>query len=121
MAVQKTRGGGKYTESGFFSFIRSGLRSKYMRWPPRYEVLRAARRPSKDKSNPRLKWQFKCAICKKWKAQKEVEVDHKIPCGSLRSFEDLPGFCSRLFCEADGLRVLCKTCHLKITQEARAQ
>jgi hypothetical protein len=119
MAVERTRGGGRYTESAFFGFIRSGLRNKYVRWPPRYEVLREARRPSKDKKNARLKWQFQCAKCRRWKAQKDVEVDHIIPAGSLRCFEDLPGFCERLFCEKEGLRVLCRTCHKKITDEQR--
>lgn len=113
--VEKTRGGGKYTESGFFSFIRSGLRSKYQRWAPRYAVLAAAKRPSKS-DNPRLKWEFQCAICKKWHPQKLVEVDHIVPCGSLKAFSDLPGFVERLFCEQEDLRVLCKPCHLKITK-----
>lgn len=117
--VARTRGGGKYTESSFFGFIRSGLRAKYSRWGPRYAALAAARRPSKDKTNARLKWQFQCSKCKKWKKQAEVEVDHIVPAGSLRCFEDLPGFVERLFCEQEGLRILCKPCHLKITKEAK--
>lgn len=117
--VVKTRGGGRYSESQFWGFIRSGLRSKYQRWAPRYAVLAAARRPSKDKKNLKLKWQFQCAKCKRWKKQTDVEVDHIEPCGSLRSFEDLPGFVERLFCEIEGLRVVCKVCHKKITKEAK--
>jgi hypothetical protein len=29
----------------------------------------------------------------------------------LNEFDDLPGFCERLFCEPDGLQVMCKPCH----------
>lgn len=42
-------------------------------------------------------------------------MDHVQECGSLRAFEDLPGFVKRLFVEADGLRVVCKRCHHKKT------
>ena len=117
--VERTRGGGKYTEAAFWAFIRSGLRAKHSRWGPRYAALEAARRPSKDKKNLRLKWQFQCAICKKWFAQKEVEVDHIIPCGSLKSYEDLPGFVKRMFVEVEGYRICCKPDHLKITKESK--
>lgn len=109
-------GDGHLTEAGFWSFIRSGLRSKSQRWWPVYTVLREARRPSQS-ANARLKWEFMCAICMHWFPQKLVQVDHIIPCGALTSFEDLPGFVRRLFCEKDGLRVLCKVCHNRVTHE----
>ena len=114
--VPRTRGGGTYTESQFWGFIRAGLRSKYVRWPPRYKVLREASRPVTGK---RHKTEYQCAECSKWLKQSEVEVDHIEPCGSLRSFDDLPGFVERLFCEPDKLRVLCKPCHLRITKESK--
>lgn len=106
------------TEAAFWAFIRSGLRSKSQRWAPIYQCLKAARRKSQS-SNPRLKWEFQCAITGKWFPRKEVEVDHIVPCGSLKSFADLPGFVERLFCEADGLRVVSKAAHLIITKESK--
>ena len=117
--VERTRGGGRYTESGFWGFIRAGLRAKYSRWGPRYDVLAAAKRPYKG-PNARQKHAYECSQCKQLFAQKEVEVDHIIECGSLRGFDDLVGFVKRLFCEADGLRVVCKPCHLQITAATRA-
>jgi hypothetical protein len=42
-------------------------------------------------------------------------VDHIEPVGTLRTFEDLPEFCRRLFVGIDKLQVLCKTCHNKKT------
>jgi hypothetical protein len=50
-------------------------------------------------------------MCKGWFPQKEVEVDHIVPVGSLLSFEDIGGFVERLLCELDGFVVLCKQCH----------
>lgn len=87
-----------------------------MRWWPRYEVLADAKRASKSK-NPRLKWEYQCVKCSGWFPQKLVEVNHKTPCGTLKSFADLPTFVERLFCEKDGLEVTCKPCHLKETNK----
>lgn len=52
--------------------------------------------------------------------QAKVEKDHIVPCGSLKSYEDLPGFVERLFAPVTGYRILCKPCHKIITKEARA-
>lgn len=80
------------------------------RWPPLVELVNAVRRPNQS-ANKRLKWEFQCEDCDGWFPRKEVEVDHKLPCGSLRSLGDVAGFVERLFCEPDGLRVLCEGCH----------
>lgn len=112
--------GGRYTESQFWGFIRSALRQKSRRWPPVYQALADARRPSENTNNKRLKWEYICASCKQWKPQKEVAVDHITPAGSLKSYDDLPGFVRRLFCEIDGLQVLCDECHsIKTLQERK--
>lgn len=99
-----------WSEAKFWSFIRSGLRSKWSRWPAKYAVLAAAKRPYKGQ-NKRQKYEFQCAKCKKWYAQKDVSVDHIEPVGSLRSYDDLPDFCRRLFVGVDKLQVLCKKDH----------
>jgi hypothetical protein len=117
--VAKTRGDGTYTEAAFWGFIRSGLRAKYQRWKPRYTALKNARRAYKG-PNKQQKWEFLCELCDRWHMQKDVEVDHIVPCGSLKSYDDLPGFVERLFCEVDGLRVVCKPCHKEITAESRS-
>jgi hypothetical protein len=115
--VPRTRGGGTMTEAAYWSFLRSGLRSKSQRWPPRFKALNDARRFVKGK---RHKWEYLCAECHKWHKQKEVEVDHIVPCGTLKAYSDLPGFVERLFCEGDGLRIVCKPCHKRITAIAKA-
>jgi len=115
--VERTRAGGEWTEAAFWGFIRSGLRQLSRRWPPlvRHALERVKRKSQSD--NKRLKWEFLCERCDQWFARKEVEVDHIEPCGSLKSFADLSVFADRLFCESDGLRVLCSECHLERRKE----
>lgn len=100
------------TESAFWSFIRSALRQKSRWWKPIQEVKKAAKRPYKG-SNKRQKFEYQCSDCKDWFIEKMVEVDHIVEAGSLKSGDDVKGFIERLFCEKDGLRVLCKPCHVK--------
>lgn len=48
-----------------------------------------------------------------------MEVDHIIPAGSLKSYEDLPGFVERMFVGEDKLQVVCKSCHKAKTNDER--
>lgn len=108
--VPRTRAGGTWTEAAYWAFLRSGLRRMSVRWPARTQCLHAARRPycGPDK---RRKWEYECAACGEWCHSKDIEVDHVEPCGSLRDWDEFQEFARRLFCEADKLRVLCKSCH----------
>ena len=108
--VPRTRAGGQWTEASYWSFIRSGLRQLSMRWPPLRDIMRRDRRPYSG-PDKRTKWEHRCEMCGEWHPAKRIEVDHIDPCGSLKSFDDLPGFCARLFCEADNLRKLCEACN----------
>ena len=104
------------TEAAFFGWIRSLLRMRYMRgWKPHSEVAKENRRAITKKS--RAKWEYQCADCNDWFLRKEVDIDHIIPCGTLKSFKDLSLFCERLFVEKEGLQVLCKVCHKKKTHD----
>jgi 5-methylcytosine-specific restriction endonuclease McrA len=114
--VPRTRGNATMTEAQFWGFVRSGLRSKSQRWPPKFAVLQDAKRTVKGK---RHKYEYQCALCKKWNKMTEVSVDHIVPVGTLRCYNDLPGFVERLFCEKEGLQVLCRECHNTKTQEER--
>lgn len=107
-----------WSEAKFWSFLRSNIRRASSKWPPIYEAKAAARRPN-ESSNKRLKWEYQCAKCGGWFPDKEVSVDHTVPVGTLKCWEDLPGFCERLFCSSEGLQVLCSTCHGIKTAEER--
>lgn len=116
--VPKTRASGTMTESEFWSFIRSALRQKSTRWKPIYTCKNNARRKSQS-DNLRLKWEYQCDTCKGWFPEKFIEVDHIVPAGSLKGSNDLAPFVERLFCEEDGLRVLCEKCHAEVTKIQR--
>lgn len=107
-----------WSTAKFWSFLRSGLRSTYNKWPAKWEVLGAAKRPYSG-AGKQQKWEYQCASCQQWHKQKDVSVDHKVPAGSLNSFDDIAGFVERLFVGADGLQLLCKGCHDAKTKEER--
>lgn len=122
--VPRTRAGKKWTEASFWAFIRAGLRQLSRRWPPIAQAPLARRIPYVG-NDPRRKWQavldenlkwvylVKCDECKAVKRINEVETDHIVPCGSVRSFAEMAEWAERNLCEADGLRVLCHECHEK--------
>jgi 5-methylcytosine-specific restriction endonuclease McrA len=112
--VPKTRCDGTMSEAAFWSFIRSALRQKSRWWKPISICKLNARR---DYTGPgkRQKYEYQCKKCKKWHPEKQINVDHIIPAGSLNCAQDLPLFVERLFCEQDNLQVLCVTCHDKKT------
>lgn len=114
--VPLTRASETMTEAQFFSWIRSGIRRMSLRWRPRNEVLRDHRRPYTGE-NKRTKWEYSCNSCKQWFIMKDIEVDHIVKCGSIKTFDDVGTFLERLLCEKDGYQVLCKECHLKKTNE----
>jgi 5-methylcytosine-specific restriction endonuclease McrA len=116
--VPKTRNSGTMTESAFWSFIRSALRNKSRWWKPITECKQKARRPYTG-PNKRLKFEYQCNECKGWYPEKQINVDHIIPAGTLTCSADLSGFIERLFCEQENLQVLCEKCHDIKTQNER--
>jgi len=94
----------------FWTWFRSGLRRLSQRYPTLYSVLHEAKRPYNG-PNKRQKVCYECADCKGLFSGKDVAVDHIIACGSLTCKEDVADFIDRLFCDKEGLQVLCKTCH----------
>ena len=94
----------------FFTWLRSSLRKISQRHPPIYAALAAAKRPYTG-DNPRQRVCFECAKCKGLFSSKQVAVDHRTDCGSLKSWDDVQGFMERLFCGEEGLDVLCHNCH----------
>jgi len=117
--VPKTRNSGTMTESAFWSFIRSALRNKSRWWKPITECKQKSRRPYTG-PNKRLKFEYQCNECKGWYPEKQINVDHIIPAGTLTCSTDLAGFIERLFCEQENLQVLCERCHDAKTKLERA-
>ena len=108
--VERTRNTGQWTEARYFGFIRSALRSAFMKWGPKHQ----AKLNAKQGYNSYL-----CAACDETFGSKDIEVDHITPAGSLKTYDDLPGFVERMFCEVEGFQVLCKPCHQLKTNDER--
>jgi hypothetical protein len=118
---EKTRGDGTYTESAFWGMIRSALRQKSRWWAPMKAIKESSRRAYTG-INKRQKFEYQCASCKKWFPEKEVEIDHIIEAGSLKSGDDVKDFIERLFCEKGGLQMLCKdVCHREKTSNVKVK
>ena len=116
--VPRTRAGGTWTEARYWSFIRSALRGAWGRYPVKHQVKLANRKTVKGKKH---RFEYNCVHCNGWFQDKDTQVDHIIGAGSLKRYEDLPGFVERLFCESKNLQVLCKPCHqIKTNHERRA-
>lgn len=109
-----------WSEAQFWSFVRSGIRSKFQRYPPHFAVLEAAKRPSQS-DNKRLKFEYQCAECKHWFPRTKVSDDHIVACGSLKCYADLPGFVERMAVGVAGRQVLCLPCHATKTAQDKLE
>lgn len=92
------------------NFIRSGLRSLWLKWPPRYHAKVAA------------KVRHGIYLCAGYETEphevraKEIQVDHIEPIGELKDWDS---HIEKMFCPASNLQVLCKDCHNKKTKNER--
>ena len=116
---QGERAAGQWTEAKFMQFLRSGLRQMHMRWPAKYAYQSWVRRDKPPGTVGKHKYEYQCAECGEWFPKKLIQIDHIVPCGSLKTFDDLPGFVERMFCEPSGYQCLCLVCHEKKTDEDR--
>lgn len=108
--VPKPFADGKLSSAAFFGMLRSCLRRKSMYWFSIQVVRKAAQIPYVGESK-RMKYLYVCGDCKTAVPSTGGAVHHLVECGSLNSFEDLPEFTRKLFCNSDGLIFLCNFCH----------
>jgi 5-methylcytosine-specific restriction endonuclease McrA len=112
--IVRTRNATTWTEAEFFSRIRSALRKAFMYWIPMQNVLKKA--GLKLKGDRSIKYQ--CSNCSFFHNRKDVEINHKIPCGSLSKYEDIIPFIEKLTTEdEDHFEILCNSCHLLTTKQ----
>lgn len=116
----KTRNQGTMTEAAFWGWIRQAFRKRTLGWKPASKCKENSRRLYKG-PNKRQRYEYKCNKCKKYHRGDNVQVDHIDPAGALRSADDLAAFISGLFCEIEGLQVLCTECHNKKTIKDNAK
>lgn len=107
----RTRNAGEWTEARYIQHIRSAMRAAFKWWRPGLLALQAAK----------VGRQYRCAMCAGLFPRKEVERDHVVPCGPMRTLDDLPGYVARMTPEDPAaFQVLCKGCHAAKTKADRA-
>ena len=100
------------TESGYKSYIMSGLRQKLRYYPPCLACRVDAKVGIKTNVKTGRKAQhFKCAECGDNFVAKDTQVDHIITVTPISGFKSWDNIIERMFIEKDGLQLLCKTCH----------
>lgn len=119
------------TEAGFRSYIMSGLRSKSRFWKPKsVAISKTFVKKGKNPETGKMCKLHECPECKGLFPQGKMDADHIEPVIPLEGFPKLAetflGYnwtevIKRLFCEADGYKVLCKECHAKKTKAENSQ
>lgn len=117
--VELTRNGGWETEAEHMAKIRSALRGVSRFWKPALKALEGACRPYTG-ANKRIKKEYQCVNCSMWYVRAKVEINHVVPCGTLKCYNDVPQFLTNMFVEnSKGYEVLCKECHKLETKQQR--
>lgn len=103
-----------WTSGRINAFIMATLRGGSRRWPPKWQVLEAAKREKRvNEATGRTAQFYACSSCSKEYTSKEVEVDHIEPVVPLSGFVSWDNVIERMFVTADKLQVLCTKCHKK--------
>ena len=119
----KNRNNGQWTEAKFRSFVVSALRAASRRWPPKYAALKAAFIGKKlNAKTNKMAAHYKCISCKSLFVAADVQIDHIIPVVDVRDgFKNWDTYIERMFCEVNGLQVMCKSCHKIKTDEEKME
>lgn len=117
---------GRWTKAQFHSFIKSALRAASNKWGPKYEVKKEARVErgiylcaGYDRKAHKVPASLPPKEGNKRRINNAV-VDHINPVVDPEDgFVDWDEVITRMFCEKDGLQVLCHDCHTRKTADER--
>lgn len=106
------------SEAEFLSWVRGVLRRGWSKHPIKLEYIKRNRKRIKNpnpKNAPRFPevWGMTCALCKKDKAQGDIEIDHISDTGgTFKKLEDAVEYMKHLFMvNFSKMRSVCKPCH----------
>lgn len=97
-------------ERKFWTSLRSACRRLWLWYSP-------ARKQAWEGAKTGGGW--RCAECEGTFKGKDCAVDHIVPAGTLKCFDDVGPFLTRLMVGSNGLQVLCDECHKAKTAEER--
>jgi len=109
----------EWTQARYFGFIRSNVRKFHSKWPPFREAKMKGRRDKPEKALGRHKFEHQCSMCNGWFPEKLIQMDHVVPCGSIKCHADIGPFVERMLAPVEGYRKLCNSCHQTVTNEER--
>ena len=109
-------------DSKLKKFIIDILRKATFKWKPRTTAKNRRKEKVGEFSTGRSKYEYRCEGCQKLFKSKDVVLDHIDPVVPIDGYKsglefDLNEYAVRMFCEADGLQVLCAECHDKKTKD----
>jgi 5-methylcytosine-specific restriction endonuclease McrA len=103
-------------KTNLHSWLKQKLRRLSYQWPEMREATVKARVE---------RGKYKCASCEGIFGPKEINRDHINPVDDVETgFTNWDNYIDRLFCSADLIQILCKTCHSyksSLEQTIRAQ
>lgn len=111
--VERTRCSGTKTEAGMVSWVLSYMRKMTLRWKPRFDKMNDGRVKKPLGKNGKEVWANTCEHCKKWFKTSDLDMDHIMPIGGMRSLEDAGRWLTNALVETDGYQRLCHKCHLQ--------
>ena len=110
-----------WTQARWNAYVKGVLRNGTIRYPPRYEVLNAAKRGKQvNISTGRIAEHYECAECHGLFPATMVVVDHIEPVVPVSGFTNWHDVVIRMYCPASGMQVLCKPCHKVKSNEENA-
>lgn len=113
LKMPNTRDATKKSKYNVKTRITSALRKLWQWSPNRHDAVKRARV---------CRGLYRCAKCSETVSSQFFRVDHKTSCVPPSGWDSWDGFITRLFCEPDGLQVLCQRCHeQKSCQEREAK
>lgn len=122
LSKDKPYNNGTWTEARMNSFVKSALRSASQRWPAKYQVLNEAKLGKRiNQKTGRFAEHYLCAACREAFPLKEVQVNHIVPVVPVSGFDSWDATIKRLFCEKEGMEVLCIPCHKSVTLKENEQ
>lgn len=116
---------GNWTKARFQSFIKSALRAATLKWPPKFNVKKQARKErgiylcaGYNRDEHLVPASLPPPDGKKRRIDNAI-VDHIIPVVPPEGIRTWDEVIDRMFCNTDGLQLLCHECHTNKTFDER--
>lgn len=120
----KSYNNNQWTEARFNSFIKGILRAATYKWGPKQSIKKKARVARgiylcAGYSTPPHEVPLTLPPKQGKKRVPNIEVDHIVPVIPKEGFTSWDNVILRMFCEKEGLQILCKDCHERKTRDER--